>query len=328
MGEAKKRYWLHILLFLATVATTFLAGSFSSIGMFKAKITLETIFASPHLENGLMYSGALMGILLAHEMGHYLAARRHGVNVSLPYFIPAPPFLIGTFGAMIKLRERVQDRNALLDIAVAGPLAGIIVTIPILILGLSISEVKEITGGGLTEGNSILYLGLKLLVHGKIPEGQDVFLHPLAMAGWIGILVTFLNLIPYGQLDGGHVAHALLDQRFESLSRLIPLLLLVAGIFSWKGWLIWAIMLFLMGNRHPPTSRTGPPLHRTRRIFGYITIAVLLLTFTPIPLSVNKSQPLSSRASTQSKIIPKPAKGDHLLPEHPVFQRQLRESVP
>lgn len=233
-----RRYLLHLGLFLATCLTTTFAG-LTMVGSPAPEFLmggegLETVGIDwAHWWRGLSFSATLMGILLCHEMGHYLAARRHGVDVSLPFFIPLPIGL-GTLGAVIAMRERIRSRNALMDIGAAGPLAGLVVAIPLLVIGLALSDVEVVPHGQafMREGNSILYLTLKYVVKGAIlPAGQtDVMLHPIAWAAWCGLLVTMINLIPVGQLDGGHVAFAFFGDRYGMASNRFRQVLPVVGL--------------------------------------------------------------------------------------------------
>jgi membrane-associated protease RseP (regulator of RpoE activity) len=220
---AKDRVWLHLLLFGLTAVTTTFWGC---------------VYAGAEWHEwwrGLAYSAPLMGILLTHEMGHYLAARRHGIPVSLPYFIPFP-FGLGTLGAVISMRGKIKSRNALIDVGAAGPLAGFVVAVVVLAIGLAQSPVEELPLGtpAVSEGNSIMYLFLKLVVKGEIlPWGnRDVMMSPTALAGWIGFLVTMINLIPVGQLDGGHVAFGFFGDRYVEFCRRlhIGLPLLAIGV--------------------------------------------------------------------------------------------------
>lgn len=274
------RIWLHILLFVATVGTTVLGG---------ALLGSPDPYSWNGLVQGVAYAAPLLFILLTHETGHYLAARRHGVPVSLPYFIPAPPipFIIGTFGAFIRLRGRVPSRTALLDIGAAGPLAGMVVALPILFVGLHLSEVRALPPGtpGLQEGNSLLYLVAKWLVVGELPPGHDVILHPMAFAGWLGLFVTALNLLPVGQMDGGHIAYALLGDQGVRVTRGIPFALLALGFFTWRGWLLWGALLLFLGAGHPPLERFEG-LARGRLAVGALAVVLLLATFVPVPLRI------------------------------------------
>ena len=318
-GDATRpRYAIHVILFLTTLVTTTISiGLWSGLGWVASRLgpdlekaleeggSIWTLmwegfndgslpfarFCEAVLVDGGMYSSTLLTILLAHEMGHYVLGRIHKVDVSLPYFIPAPPLVsFGTFGAFIRLREPVTDRRALMDIGAAGPLAGLVLAIPAIALGLSLSEVRPLEPGGLYEGNSLLYLGLKWAVLGDIPPGSDVFLHPIAFAGWVGLLVTALNLFPVGQLDGGHIMYALLGERSAGVNRAVfgSLLGLGIGLFLFKGqatWAVWIVLLLLIGIEHPPMSDMAVPLDRARRWIGWLCVAVFIVTFTPIPLS-------------------------------------------
>lgn len=225
-GEKKipgSRIWIHALLFVLTCVTTTFWGALY------AGVTEWELWWK-----GLAYSGPLMGILLTHEMGHYLAAKRHGIPVSLPYFIPFP-FGLGTLGAVISMKGPIKSRNALIDVGAAGPLAGFVVAVIVLVIGLMLSPVEEIPPGvsTISEGNSIIYMTIKFFVKGEIlPWGmRDVFLSPTALAGWLGFLVTMINLIPLGQLDGGHVAFAYFGDDYDKFCNRIHKLLPLLGIF-------------------------------------------------------------------------------------------------
>ena len=269
------RKTVNIILFFLTLLTTTLAGALQ-----EGVNPLE----NPELiYKGIPFSFALMGILLAHELGHYLMARRYGLNVTWPYFIPAPSF-IGTFGAFIQMRSPVRDRRMLLDVGAAGPLVGLAVAIPFLVLGLKLSEVKVVEGQmGTSLGSSLILSFLSWLIVGPLPEGYDIVIHPVGFAGWIGLLVTSLNLLPIGQLDGGHVAYALWGERQNRWSKYVFLGLLALGVFGWPGWLFWAFLLFILGFRHPPLVEWWVPLDPKRKLIGQITIVIFFLTFIPIP---------------------------------------------
>ena len=262
---------------------------------------------------GLAYAAALMGILLAHEMGHYVTARIYRVETSLPYFIPLP-FVIGTRGAVIRMDDRIPDRKSLVAIGAAGPLAGMVVAVPLLFYGLSLSTVAPavphmpplteesawhilslfIHGGGtapvagfMSEGNSILYWLAKHLVF-HLGPGQDVWIHPVAWAAWIGLFVTALNMIPVGQLDGGHVVFGLFRDRAHPLNDVVRGILIGLGIAVWAGWLVWAILLTvilrLSGGRHPPVEKPELPMPRWAKVMSWTSLVVLVLTFSPAPL--------------------------------------------
>ena len=248
-GEASSKLWLHAALFLVTcVTTTFWGALYAGVTEWG------------EWWRGLAYSGPLMGILLTHEMGHYLAARRHGIRVSLPYFIPFPIGL-GTLGAVISMKGPITSRNALVDVGAAGPLAGFVVAIVVIVIGLMGSPVKEIPLGTATtsEGNSILYMGLKFLVKGEVlPWGRrDVFMSPTAFAGWIGFLVTMINLIPLGQLDGGHVAFAYFGDGYDRFCRRLHRLLPLLGIA-----VVAYVTMDALQTVAPVTTTLAPPAYR------------------------------------------------------------------
>ena len=273
----KPRVIWNLALFLLTFITTVLAGALQE--------GVNPLTNPGLIPKGFPFAFALMGILLAHELGHYLVARRHGVDVTMPYFIPAPSF-IGTFGAFIKMRSPARDPKMLLDIGAAGPLVGVAVSIPLVALGLSLSEVKQIEGQvGTTLGDSLLLWLINWVVVGPIPPGYDVVIHPVGFAGWIGLLVTSLNLLPVGQLDGGHVVYALLGERQNRISKFVFVGLLALGVLGWEGWLVWGVLLLIMGFRHPPPVEWWVPLDRKRKVIGWLTIAVFILTFIPVPFS-------------------------------------------
>lgn len=272
-----RRRWINVALFFITLATTTLAGSIQE--------GINPLQNPEQIYKGIPFAFSLMGILLAHELGHYLVSRKHGLNVTLPYFIPAPSF-IGTFGAFIKMRSPVRNRKMLLDVGAAGPLVGVAVAIPFLVYGFLHSEVKMVQGqAGINLGSSLLLSILSRLTIGPLPDGYDVVIHPVGFAGWIGLLVTSLNLLPVGQLDGGHVAYALLGKVQNHISKIVFMALLVLGVLGWQGWLFWGVILFIMGFRHPPLLEWGDALDRRRKIIGWLTVAVFILTFTPVPFS-------------------------------------------
>lgn len=273
---------LNIILFIATFFTTTFAGTLMEAGPNAPLLS--------QLHKGLPFSITLLTILLFHEFGHYFMAKKHRVDATLPYFIPAPS-IIGTFGAVIKMRSPLRSKRALLDIGAAGPLAGIIIAIPATIIGLQLSEIRPVTGvqGGISLGSSLLFSFLARVSVGVVPDNYDIFLHPMAFAGWIGMLVTMLNLLPVGQLDGGHIAYAVLGKHLHHVASYIILpLLFVLGIIAWKGWLIWsALLFFVMGTQHPPTMDEYLPLNIERKVIGWIALTVFILTFTPIPFQIS-----------------------------------------
>jgi membrane-associated protease RseP (regulator of RpoE activity) len=285
----KQRVIINVLLFLATVCTTVVAGAM-----------LEGVNPLDHpeaLTRGFPFSFALIFILLSHELGHYISSRIHRIDATLPYFIPAPTF-IGTFGAFIKMRSPVLDRRALLDVGAAGPITGFIVALPFLIIGLMLSEVKTMATapeGGLFIGSSLLLSFLTRIIFGNLPDTQQIFLHPVAFAGWIGLLVTSLNLLPVGQLDGGHIAYAVFGEKQEKISKFTFVALIALGTYKWigqlfnlqipgwEGWIIWALLLQFMGLKHPRPINHWIELDQKRKVIGWIALAIFVITFTPVP---------------------------------------------
>ncbi len=313
--------WVNLILFLLTVASVFLAGGLYTLqGIYDgpAQITARSLapYLAESLVGGAAFTAALLSILLAHEFGHYLAGRYHHTHVTLPYFIPFPFGAFGTMGAFIQLKEPPRNRRVLLDIGIAGPIAGLVVAVPVLLLGLALSQVSEIPrvlppGQGLQiEGNSILYLFSKYVVFGQLLPapgsygdtapwlywvryfftgqplplgGRDVLLHPVAWAGWAGLLVTALNLIPAGQLDGGHVLYVLVGKRANWL---LPVILVTLGAlgFVWPGWWLWAFLIFIMGRLHAEPLDQVTPLDPARRMVALLGLVIFVLVFTPVPL--------------------------------------------
>ncbi|MBI3995796.1 MAG: site-2 protease family protein [Nitrospirae bacterium] len=274
--RARKRFpWTNLLLFFATVFTTLLAGALQQ-GI--------NVFQNPSgLIFGIPFSFTLLAILLTHEMGHYLTSRYHGVGATLPYFIPAPS-IIGTFGAFIRMTSPILSKRALLDIGASGPIAGFVVAIPAVAIGLHYSTIVEIsTAEGMKLGSPLIFSLISEVMIGSVPDDYDVLLHPIAFAGWIGMFVTALNLIPIGQLDGGHVVFAVLGRRHRTVSLLMIPVLIFLGIYSWPGWALWAVLPLIFGINHPPVMDSDRPLDRNRRMIGWISLAIFILTFTPTP---------------------------------------------
>jgi membrane-associated protease RseP (regulator of RpoE activity) len=274
-GTKESPAWLlNLFLFLLTLISTLYAGSLQEGG--------NPFRHLADLLRGIPFSFTLMAILAIHELGHYFVSRRRHIRVTLPYFIPAPSIL-GTFGAFIKMKSPVPDKRTLLDIGVAGPLAGFAIALPALIIGLFLSRVTPSThAGGIILGDSVLLKLLSFLIVGPIPADYDLFLHPVAFAGWIGTLVTALNLLPLGQLDGGHVAYALLGKRQHWLARIVFFALIILGFF-WQGWLFWALLILIMGMRHPAPLDDWTPLDGRRKALGLLAFLILAMCFIPVP---------------------------------------------
>ena len=269
--------WMNIGLFVITLLSTLTAGAVFLKG--------KNILSNPLLLwEGASFALPLMAILLFHESGHYILSTRRKIKTSLPYFIPGPT-IFGTFGALIKSRSPFRSRKDLLDVGSAGPISGFVIAVLFVIIGLSNSQiVKEVPTEGLSLGDSLIFLLLSHLVL-KVPEGHTVLLSPMAFAGWAGLFVTMLNLLPIGQLDGGHISYALFGKHQKRIAWLTLLALLPLGYF-WHGWLLWAALsFFLINPSHPPTLNDNIALDTKRKILGYLSFAIFILCFTPIPIS-------------------------------------------
>jgi len=286
---ASKLPWTNILLFAATVLSTLAAGAVWAGGPWNED--MNAILKQPleFLAAGFPFSLSLLGILLFHEFGHYIAGRKHGVNVSLPYFIPAPIFSpFGTLGALIISKSPFINRKQLLDVGAAGPLAGLVVAIGVLFIGIAQSTIEPITTGGdtLLIGESLLMKFITYIVKGPLPETSGLYLSSVAMAGWVGILVTMFNLLPLGQLDGGKIIYALLGRRQQIVSKAVMIALVILS-FYWTGWLVWLVIGIFLRSNHPPTILDEIPLDRKRIIVGLLSIAAFIICFVPVPVSVN-----------------------------------------
>lgn len=312
---------INLALFVVTVLSVILAGAlYANVNTFdmafSEPIELSLQFVIEQLPGGIPFAASLMSILLAHEFGHYIAGKIHKTPVTLPYFLPLPGSILGTLGAFIRMKAPPINRRVLLDIGLAGPLAGLLVALPILFIGLDLSPVRELPASGTSslpfslEGNSLIYLGAKYIVKGELlPSpvsyggaaplaywtryfftgqpipfgGMDIIIHPLVWAGWAGLLVTALNLIPVGQLDGGHLLYGLLGKRAGLLWPAIIVILVGMG-FIWRGWWIWAGLVFFLGRQHAPTLDSVTELDGRRKAMALLGLLVFLLTFTPVPL--------------------------------------------
>jgi membrane-associated protease RseP (regulator of RpoE activity) len=311
--------WINLILFILTGISVVFAGSFFEYrGPLTSDFNQVLPFLLPALYRGMAFAASLLAILLAHEFGHFFAARYHRSAVTLPYFIPFPFSPFGTMGAFIQLKEPPKNKRILLDIGIAGPLAGLVVAIPLLFLGLYLSQTDKlplILGQGQAfslEGNSLLYLFIKFIVFGEllpapvnlaginpliywlryfftgqpVPYGAlDVLLHPVAWAGWAGLLITALNLIPAGQLDGGHILYSLFGKRSRILLPFVLVALIILGTV-WSGWWLWAFLIFMLGRMHAEPLDQITPLDPRRKALAVFGLVVFVLVFTPIPLSV------------------------------------------
>jgi membrane-associated protease RseP (regulator of RpoE activity) len=265
---------VNLWLFLATAASVVFAGSY-----------FAGTAAGPDWGGGILFAVTLLSILVAHEMGHYIVGRLRGAPVSLPYFIPMPiPGTFGTMGAVIVQREPFEDRRTLIEIGLAGPLAGFLVAIPFLILGLALTDVHPPPGSGVGFGDSLLTTLIKTLELGRYVPSAGMVEHPLYIAAWFGLLVTGVDLVPAGQLDGGHVAYAILGPAARYLSYAMIAIFFVLAFTVSDSWLLWAILLLLFGRGHPPALNSAVKLGATHYMLGLIALLILVLVFMPAPL--------------------------------------------
>lgn len=275
----RKIPYLNIVLFALTFISTLTVGAMHE--------GIDVVAEPLNIYKGWPFSIALLLILLFHEFSHYVASKKHSIEASLPYFIPAPT-LFGTFGAVIKMKSPITTKNALIDIGASGPIAGFIISVIATIIGLSFSRIMPVHAAAnvISLGDSLLFKGLSRAILGAVPDNQDIYLHPVALAGWIGFFVTSLNLIPVGQLDGGHILYALLGDKHAVISKLLVGLMFIMGFLLWDGWIIWGVLLIIIGFRHPPIVYSEMPLDPKRKIIGWISLAIFILTFTPVPIAI------------------------------------------
>ncbi len=252
--------------------------------MVQALLFILTI-ASTYFVGGFSYSISIISILLAHEMGHYFMSRKYGIPTTLPYFIPFPLSPFGTFGAIIKMKGIIINKKALFDIGVAGPLSGFIVSVPFIILGIKLSKIQMISGNipYLQLGDPLIFKLLQKILIGDIPKGFDLVLHPFGYAGWVGLFVTALNLLPVGQLDGGHVIYAVFGEKSKWVFSITIAMLAILAIFYNPGWLTLVILLLIFGMRHPAPFDMETELDGGRKLVAFIIFIIFLLSFTPSP---------------------------------------------
>jgi membrane-associated protease RseP (regulator of RpoE activity) len=268
---------INLLLFIITIGATLFVGAIGAGG--------NPIRNVGDILLGIPFSFGIMSILSLHELAHYIAARFHRVKASLPYFIPAPT-LLGTLGAVIVMKSPMPSRRSLLDIGIAGPIGSFVLSIIFLIIGLNLSTVNITPPESerIALGSSILFSFIADMVKGQLPDGYSLMLHPIAFAGWIGLLVTGLNLIPAGQLDGGHIAYALLGKWHVTVAKIAFISLLLLGIFTSRIWLFWALLILFMGLQHPPPIDNITPLDRKRKILAIFGLIMLIVSFPPVPI--------------------------------------------
>ena len=284
------RGWLHLTLFVLTIASTTLIGadhyaSFLS-DFLRQPVTLEV---PALLLRGVWYSGTILLILGAHELGHYFACRYYQVDASLPFFIPMPVVLTGTLGAFIKIREPIPTKRMLFDIGIAGPLAGFLFAVPTLFIGVALSPVVSVPDGlaGYSLGEPLLFKAAAWLIWGAVPDGHSLNMHPMAFAAWFGLLATALNLFPVGQLDGGHISYAVLGRRSTAVTWGSICAAIGLTVFS-TSWLVWTFLLvamtLVMGPRHPRTIDEDIPLDRPRVWLAGVALVIFILCFTANPI--------------------------------------------
>lgn len=256
-----RRAWLHLLLFLLTIASTWITG-------------------------GAGYSIAVILILLGHELGHYFMSRIYGIKATLPFFIPFPLPPFGTLGAVIRMGGVVSSRKALFDVGVAGPLMSLCLSIPAIAIGLMFSEViplSQIKGETIRLADPILFSLIQRSILGQIPDGHDVLIHPIGYAGWVGLFVTALNLLPVGQLDGGHILYALFGRRSRTLYFITLAVMTFITLFYNPGWVLLLVLIILFGFRHPAPLDDETPLDGRRKLLGGVMFLAFFLSFTPTP---------------------------------------------
>jgi membrane-associated protease RseP (regulator of RpoE activity) len=289
------RVWLHVLLFTLTLGTTTLIGA-AHYASYLADFTSPQTLPMPWpalLLRGFWYSGTILAILGCHELGHYLACRYYDVDASRPFFLPLPPpFPTGTLGAFIRIREQIPQKRMLFDIGIAGPIAGFAVAVPALFIGMAMSRVvptpAEMPPDTMLLGEPLLFQFAEWVFWRHAPETSTLSMHPVAFAAWFGLLATALNLMPVGQLDGGHISYAVLGRVSSHLTLVMVAVALALGYFEAPSWYVWSglmiAMLYFFGRHHPPVFDEDVPLDPTRRVLAVLALVMLVLCFTPAPM--------------------------------------------
>jgi len=283
----------YIILFLATVWSTTAVGGVHYLSFYQGFADRLNPFTwSELMVRGLWYSVPILAILGCHELGHYMACRYYGVAASRPYFIPMPLVLTGTLGAFIRIRQPIPGKRELFDIGIAGPIAGFVIAVPALFVGMYLSRVVElprnISGDVLWLGEPLLFKAAAWLTFGQVADGYTINMHPVAFAGWFGLLATALNLFPIGQLDGGHISYAVLGRKSTPLTLVMVVCLIGLAVFSSLSWAVWAglttLMLLVFGPHHPRTPDEHIPLDSTRKALALFAVIMFILCFTPAPI--------------------------------------------
>ena len=297
------RRWLkrhiHLLLFTATLVSTLFVGAYSVVDFYlfqhggfpvHLRNPVNAILFPAFLFPTLAYTAAMLGFLTAHEMGHYFLCRRNGLDASLPYYLPNP-LIFGTFGAVIRIRSQIRNKRALFDVGAAGPLTGIAVALPVLVIGTAMSATvppESVAGSDAfwTLGQPLFQQGVNAVFFNSESD-ISVIMSPLAMVGWFGLLVTALNLLPVSQLDGGHILYAVFGKRHHIISMLVVVIMIATGLITrYFGWLFWALLVALLGLRHPPLAEEDVKLDKPRLVLAVVTLLVFIGSFNPVPIEV------------------------------------------
>ena len=284
------RVWLHVLLLVLTIGSTTAVGIGHYVGFISDfDDPSVTIPLAQLILRGFWYSGTILAILGCHELGHYFACRYYDVDASLPFFLPFPLAITGTLGAFIKIREPIPTKRMLFDIGIAGPIAGFLIAVPALIVGIAMSHVVRLPPNftGWELGEPLLFKLVTQIFWGTIPDGYSLNMHPIGFAAWFGLLATALNLLPIGQLDGGHISYAVLGRRSTYVT-FCTLLVAIVLAFFYSSWVVWTglmiVMLYMFGLRHPRVFDEHVPLDRTRFILALAALAIFVFCFTPAPI--------------------------------------------
>jgi membrane-associated protease RseP (regulator of RpoE activity) len=280
--------WLNVVLFLVTCLSTLIAGAFFAALFNHEASQFSDLLSMSWLLRGLPFALAVMSILFCHEMGHYLTCRHYGVDATLPFFIPFPN-LVGTMGAFIKIRAPIYDRGSLLEIGVAGPIAGFVVAVGVLFIAMSQPQrfipLEEVGDFWMYLGRPLIFRMIQYVMGTTTPPGTDLDDSPLGFAAWFGFLITALNLLPAAQLDGGHITYAMFRSYHKWISRAVVVVLVPLAIFYSATWFVWIVLLLVLKLRHPPTIDDDLPLQPRQVVLGVIGYLLLILCFTPAPIS-------------------------------------------
>ncbi len=291
----RKSFAIAVLLFVLTLISTLAVGAQFASSYASGQTpdfdelfsTYGTLLAHPQLLlAGVPFAFTLIGILLAHELGHFFACRYYGISASYPYFIPAPT-LIGTLGAFIRIRSPIYNRKALFDVGLAGPVVGFLFAIPALAIAIFYSRVVPFSDAhaSIVFGQPVVMRWLVALLRPGVPPG-DLLLHPVGRAAWVGLFATALNLLPGGQLDGGHILYSVASKYHRRITLGVALLLIPLGVVFWRGWILWSILLLAIGFRHPPLMNRWEQLDRQRLVWAAVAVLMFILCFMPMPVTL------------------------------------------